>query len=82
MLIGVENRQDNFDETLIEKGFDTMDEQQSSAIFGMHFLQDVKSKSDETITGAYDPKQELWVTQAESGPDPTGRRKREGLCPL
>lgn len=38
---------------------------QRRAIFGLNFLRDMKGVSDE-ITGAYDPKQELWGVQ---GPD-------------
>jgi hypothetical protein len=49
---------------LRKKGFDTMNEQEPRAIFGLNFLQDMKGDSHE-ITGAYDPEQELWITQGQ-----------------
>jgi hypothetical protein len=53
-----------FDDTLIMKGFDTMNEQQPRAIWGLNFLQDMKGEPSE-ITGAYDSEQQLWISQGQ-----------------
>jgi hypothetical protein len=49
----------------VKKGFDTMNEQQPRAIWGLNFLQDINYTVDE-ITGAYDPEQEVWIMQGQA----------------
>ena len=41
-----------------------MNEQQPHSIWGLNFLQDMKGEPSE-ITGAYDSKQQLWITQGQ-----------------
>jgi hypothetical protein len=67
---------------MIQKGFNIMneqDEQQKSSVWGLNFLQNPKD-SDEEITGAYDPKQELWTTleQVQGGAG-LGQLPKDGL---
>jgi hypothetical protein len=60
----VGDQQNTVDYTKIEKGFTIMNEQQPHPILGLNFLQDMKGELDE-VTGAYDPEQQLWITQGQ-----------------
>ena len=51
-----------------------------SQIFGLNFLQDMKGVP-EKITGAYDPKQELWIRQRQGQGSPEGNVRIPGQHP-